>query len=90
MKIHIQNDGGMGYMTRITDAETGKALDDWHIFRIELDAHHNEPPTAIIYTYMPVVNIIADAEIRQVCPGCGRPVEEHEQEEPETPYLGGE
>lgn len=78
MKIHIKNDGQPGYMTKITDAETGKDLSDWHIFRIELDARRNErnePPTAIVYCYMPVVDLIADAEIRHVCPACGKPEE---------------
>ena len=26
-KLHIQNDGQPGYMTKVTDAETGKELD---------------------------------------------------------------
>lgn len=75
-KLHIQNDGQPGYMTKVTDAETGKEL-DWHIFRIELDARgRKEPPTAIVYCYMPAIDIIADAEIRHVCPCCGKPEEE--------------
>jgi hypothetical protein len=74
VKIRIQNDGQPGYMTKITDAETGKTL-DWQIFRVELDARGSkEPPYAVIYCYMPAVDIIADAEIKHVCPVCGKPV----------------
>jgi hypothetical protein len=78
VKLHIQNDGQPGYMTKVTDAETGKEL-DWQIFRVELDANWKELPTAIVYCYMPAVDIIADAEIRHVCPVCGKSEEEKVQ-----------
>ena len=75
VKIRIQNDGQPGYMTQVTDAETGKTL-DWHIFRVELDARSDRETQAIIYCYMPAVDLIADAEIKHVCPVCGKPEEE--------------
>lgn len=75
VRVHIVNNGQPGYMTRVTDAETGKEL-EWSIFRITLAADRKEPPTAFISVYMPAVDIIADAEIRHVCPVCGRVIEE--------------
>lgn len=71
MKVRIQNDGQPAYMTKITDAETGKEL-DWRIFRVELDARSGNVPTATIHVYMPAVDVIAEAEIKEVCPCCGR------------------
>ncbi len=75
MKIRIQNDGKPSYMTKITDAETGKAIH--MVGRVEvnlvIDAGNRDPiPRAIMTVFMPVVDIIADAEIKQVCPVCGR------------------
>lgn len=74
-RIRIQNDGQPGCMTKITDADTGKEL-EWQTFRVTLDASYKELPLAIVYVYLPVVDMIVDAKIRHVCPCCGRAVEE--------------
>lgn len=83
MKVRIVNNGQPGYMTEITDAETGKRL-DWQIFRVELDARGSkEPPTATLYLYMPALDVIADAEIKHVCPCCGQEVSSQENHPPD-------
>jgi len=77
-RIRIENSGQPAYLTKITDIETGKEL-EWHIFHIDIDARTRmEPPIATVSVYMPTVDIIADAEIRQVCPCCGRDVDDKE------------
>jgi hypothetical protein len=77
-KVRIRNEGGPAYMTKVTDAETGESLD--HVFRVTLtyDVNDKQPPMALLWMYTPVVDVIIDAEIRHVCPACGRPEEERE------------
>src|ERR1700694_1848152 len=74
-RVHIVNNGGPGYTTEIRDAETGEMLDRVTGIHVELDIDVKNMPKAIITTYAPVVDVIADAEFKQVCPCCGRPVE---------------
>lgn len=87
MKVRIQHDGKgpAGYNTRITDAETGEPLG--YVQRVEMDIQANgDPVTAILTIAMPVIDVIADAEIKHVCPCCGR---EQEQEiTTESLYIG--
>jgi hypothetical protein len=73
MKIKIVNEGQPGRMTRIFDADTGKSLD--YVTRVEVALDISaEPPHAVIYQAFPLVEIIADAEVKQICPCCGRSV----------------
>lgn len=71
MKVRIQNDSGVGYQTKITNAETGEDLSS-KIFRVELELDVTKVAMATVFMYTPVVDVIADAEIRKVCPCCGR------------------
>lgn len=72
MKVRITNTDGKGYTTKITNAETGEDIPG--VFRMVLiPAGH--AITAQIDAYADV-DIIADAEVRHICPGCGRPVDE--------------
>ena len=71
MKVRIYNNGQDAHMTQITDAETGKQLD---LRVIELTIKVQDGlPHAILTSVLPVVDVIADAEIKHVCPYCGRP-----------------
>ncbi len=74
MRIRIQNDGQHARMTNITDTETGENIN--YITRIELtmDAK-DQMPFAVLYAALPVVDVIADAEIKHVCPCCGQSTE---------------
>jgi hypothetical protein len=69
MKVRIENNGERGYMTRVTEAETGKVL-DLHIQEVSIKVF-DDMPHAILTSALPVLDIIADAEIRYVCPSCG-------------------
>ena len=78
MRVRIENDGEHRYATKITDAETGKELEHVTSAIIQFDAKE-DVPTAILFLHAPVVDVIVDAEIKQVCPCCGREkVEEKE------------
>lgn len=73
MKIRIQNDGGPGFQTKITSVETGQTLN----YVTEADIHiewgaTDSIPTVRLTQLFPVVDIIADAEIKQICPCCGQ------------------
>lgn len=86
MRVRIQHDGNgpAGYNTHITDAETGEPLG--YVQRVEMDIQANsDPVTAILTVAMPVLDIIADAEIKHVCPCCGAPKKD---EEPPSPFIG--
>jgi hypothetical protein len=81
VRVRIQNDG-TPFSTVVTDCETGKVLDGVNKVQWVADAHEMDRlPQAEIIVIVPVVDIIADAEIRKVCPCCGRDVEESEQQE---------
>jgi hypothetical protein len=73
MKVRIQTNGAAGYMASVTDVETNEVLENVTHVGINIDVR--EVVTATITTLFPVVDIIADAEIKQVCPCCGKPVE---------------
>jgi len=82
--VRIVNDGKPGYDTLVTDADTGTEI--LHVMAVDVHLEANrELPQAILTMGLPIVDIIADAEIKQVCPCCGRPVEQ--QPAPESPYL---
>ncbi len=74
MKVRITNPGKPGYMTKISNAETGELL-DLQVTEVTIKAK-DDMPYAILTSIQPVVDIIADAEIKQVCPCCGRDVEQ--------------
>lgn len=74
-RVRIVNDGQPSYMTKITDAETGKDIPNVIAIAIDLDVK-NPVVEAVVTTVMPTVDIIADATIEQVCPCCGRPTGE--------------
>ncbi len=73
MKVRIQNDGKPGYTTQVTNAETGEVL-DLQVTEVTIKAS-KEIPYALLTSILPVVDVIADAEIRHVCPYCGKPKE---------------
>lgn len=70
-QVRIQNDGKTGYMTTITDAETGEMIGDVTSLDLHIDVNQETPPYVTIVHDMPVVDVIADAEIKHVCPHCG-------------------
>jgi hypothetical protein len=73
-QIRIQNDGKPGYTTQVTDAETGEKL-DFQVTEITIKAK-DEMPYAILTSLFPVIDVIADAEIKHVCPCCGKALKE--------------
>ncbi len=74
MRVRIVNDGKPGYTTRIY-TEDGRALE----YVTEADIHYEasaEIPTVKLTMILPMTDLIADAEIKHVCPYCGRPIDE--------------
>lgn len=74
MKVHIQNNGDKSHATKVTSVETGEQI---YAGRIEMDISgaSSHPVTAKITVYEASIDIIADAEIKHVCPHCGRLLE---------------
>ncbi len=74
-KVRILNEDGTAFKTRIIDMETGEELE--RIGRVEMNFDASSGPiTARLTQYWVGVDIIADAEIKQVCPCCGKSVQE--------------
>ncbi|HEX3640182.1 MAG TPA: hypothetical protein VHV10_02710 [Ktedonobacteraceae bacterium] len=68
-RVHIQNDGGPGYQTKITDADTGQFIDKiFHVRLVDLDVHGM--PQAILWMHAPAVDVTVNAHIINVCPYC--------------------
>jgi hypothetical protein len=75
-RVRIVNEGKPAHETRVTDAETGELIE--HVTRVELvlAAGDRHLPQAQITTFMPVVDVIVNAEISAVCPCCGQAVDQ--------------
>ncbi len=87
-KVRIVNDGGPWWESAVTDVETGAMLNSVIAAEIHIGVispvdgkitHSDDPATAILIIAEPVIDIIADAEIRRVCPSCGRPIDEKKE-----------
>ena len=75
MRVRIVNDGKHVYNTRFTSVETGEEMQYISEATIHFKAD-DKLPTVELTMIHPTVDIIADAEIKHVCPCCGRPVDE--------------
>lgn len=78
IRVRIQNDGEPGYRTRISDAETGQAID--YVRSVQLSGLAvDTAPLARIEVWLPIVDVVVDAEITHVCPYCQRAMETDEK-----------
>jgi hypothetical protein len=69
--VRIQNDGGIGASTKLTDADTGESID--HIYHVRvIDIDVKDWSRAILWAYAPVMDIVAHAEVVECCPCCGQ------------------
>lgn len=68
-KVRIVSDG-TSYSARISDAETGEELQYVTDAEIRMSGRH-ECPVVYLTVAMPVVDLIAEAKIKRVCPCCG-------------------
>jgi hypothetical protein len=74
MKIRILNEDGISYKTKIINVETGEELEG--VGCVELNFYAQSGPIqARITQYWTPIDVVVDAEIRQVCPCCGKPKE---------------
>jgi len=81
-RVRIVNNGGPGYATQITDADTGQHIGNaFHIRMVDIDV--KDVPRAILWTYMPIVDVIANADIVDCCRYCG-------QQKPDANQQGDE
>src|SRR5205807_1306754 len=81
-RVRIVNDGGPGYATQITDADTGQHISNvFHIRLVDIDV--KDVPRAILWTHMPVVDVIANADVVECCLYCG-------QQKPDANQQGDE
>lgn len=69
-RVRIFNDTGMGYSTIVSDAETGARIEG--VTFISLNIRSIERMQAIIHVANPVIDVVANADIRHVCPCCKR------------------
>jgi len=68
-RVRIQNDGGPGYNTKITDADTGQPIDNvYHVKVVDIGVRDN--PRVLLWAHNPVVDITGVAETTNVCPLC--------------------
>lgn len=75
MQVRIVNDGQHFYHTQFTSVETGEELQ--YVTEALIRYKAGEPlPTVQLTMIHPSVDIIADAEIRHICPCCGRDMPE--------------
>ena len=70
IRVRIQDDGTSRYGTKVTDVETGASIDDAFSAIVTMRAGHQTQVQLSVYA--PVVDIIADAEVRHIRPACGR------------------
>jgi hypothetical protein len=70
IRVRIQNDGGTGLSTRITDVETGRPIEGVQQITLLLSPT-KEPIKATLTVHSPHVDIVLDAEIERRCPYCG-------------------
>jgi len=70
-KVRVFNDGKPAYMTTVTDIETGEQMEN--ITDVDVHISMRDPyPYALLTVATPTVDVIVDAELRRVCPCCGR------------------
>jgi hypothetical protein len=74
MKVRIVNDGGPGYATKITNAETGEDLSGLQLTEAHIRVRDNIP-TIILTSVLPVLDITGEAKIIYRCPHCGKALE---------------
>ncbi len=74
-RVRIVNHGGPAHLTEVTDTDNGEKVEN--IARVDLSiVPVKEPVKAVITVNAPIVDVIADAEIKHICPCCGKPKEE--------------
>ena len=78
-------------MTKITNAKTGEDIGGVTRIELTMDVTDEDPmPRALLLVVGPVFDIIADAEIKHVCPVCGREnIEQEAMTEEEASDLAG-
>jgi len=74
IKIHVQNNGGPAMDTKITDANTGRELEN--VSGLSWIVDLNDPSLRngkiTLTLWEPIIDVIVDAEIKKICPCCGR------------------
>lgn len=75
IRVRIFNGGKAAWDTQITDAETGAPIPHVTGFRLDWKAETIYPTIELTVCH-PVIDLIADAEIKKICPCCGRSVED--------------
>lgn len=81
IRVHIFHDGTHpGWDVKVTDANTGKEFGHIKRLTIELNPDNfSDPLRAIIHFSRPLLDIMAEADITEVCPCCRRPVNLEEE-----------
>lgn len=70
-RIKISYDGGAVYGAKIVDTETGQDIPNVTKVTFNLDMKE-KLPLAVIWTALPVVDVVVDAEVHTHCPLCGQ------------------
>jgi len=72
-KVRIVNNGQPGWMTQVTDAETGKPIP--MVRHIDISLGVQGVPTATIFTHvLPEIDVTVEGVIKNTCPCCGQEV----------------
>jgi hypothetical protein len=68
-RVRVKNDGGPGYATKVTDADTGQPIDYiYHVKVVDIDVH--DTPRVLMWAHNPIMDITGIAETTNVCPFC--------------------
>lgn len=77
-RVRIVNNGQSAHMTSVTNTETGEAIPN--VSHVGITLYSTGRAIAMITTELPMIDIIAEAEIEQVCSCCGQLVEDKGKE----------
>lgn len=67
-RVRIYNDSGKGYLTKVTNLETGEDIPN--VTGISLSIEPRREIRATIETALPVVDVVAMADLSTKCPLC--------------------
>jgi hypothetical protein len=77
VKVHITHSGnGPAYNIQVKDLQTGRYLAARSLSLTVGPGDWDEPFKVFLEVNHPIIDLIADAEIRSICPCCGREVED--------------
>lgn len=79
-RIRIESDGSYGCNAKVTNMETGELIPHMKEVIVSIKAG-TQRPTATLAINVPVVDVVAEADIHTICPHCGQEIALSEKRE---------